>query len=489
MMPIKKILLHIVSVMLFSVLVQTTAMAQRQIKEYSIKDGKMYITLGAKINEASLDSFINQFNLYDLDLKHFVKSGGSMDSLIKLNWKLEIKNNQVLVISKKLLGADNITNPADKISITEDQLALRFPVTSNNIHYGFNRFKNKAAFAVHDSLVTFFTPSYKNAKQVVLSGSFNNWQTDALFMTRVDSGWIATLKLIPGKYWYKFIEDGNWHTDPENLLVENDGLGNNNSVYYKPNFIFKSTAFPNAKKIFVAGSFNEWRPNELQLIKTNIGWLLPLYLADGTYTYRYIVDGNWQADPENNKKILNEFNDYNSLIEMGSQYKIKLDGYINADKVMLVGSFNNWRENELPMNKTATGWELNYSLGKGNYEYTFKIDNKWLDKSSTASNSKFINKPDGALHFNLIIGANYTFHLKGFANAKNIFLAGDFNSWSPNGFAMKKIGDEWVFDVYLTKGKHLYKFVVDNKWILDPGNKLWEQNEERTGNSIFWMEK
>ena len=90
MMPIKKILLHIVSVMLFSVLVQTTAMAQRQIKEYSIKDGKMYITLGAKINEASLDSFINQFNLYDLDLKHFVKSGGSMDSLIKLTLPMRL---------------------------------------------------------------------------------------------------------------------------------------------------------------------------------------------------------------------------------------------------------------------------------------------------------------------------------------------------------------------------------------------------------------
>jgi hypothetical protein len=35
----------------------------------------------------------------------------------------------------------------------------------------------------------------------------------------------------------------------------------------------------------------------------------------------------------------------------------------------------------------------------------------------------------------------------------------------------------------------LYKFIVDGKWILDPGNKLWEQNAENTGNSILWIDK
>ncbi|MEI9810165.1 MAG: glycoside hydrolase [Bacteroidota bacterium] len=83
---------------------------------------------------------------------------------------------------------------------------------------------------------------------------------------------------------------------------------------------------------------------------------------------------------------------------------------------------------------------------------------------------------------------NYTFRLKGFSNAKTIYLAGDFNNWSPNTFAMKKQGSEWVLAVHLSAGKHLYKLVVDGKWIIDPANKLWEQNEQETGNSVLWIE-
>ena len=59
-------------------------------------------------------------------------------------------------------------------------------------------------------------------------------------MRKADDGWIADVKLAPGKYWYKFIIDGNWDIDRDNKLVENDGKGNDNSVYYKPNYVFRS---------------------------------------------------------------------------------------------------------------------------------------------------------------------------------------------------------------------------------------------------------
>jgi hypothetical protein len=52
---------------------------------------------------------------------------------------------------------------------------------------------------------------------------------------------------------------------------------------------------------------------------------------------------------------------------------------------------------------------------------------------------------------------------------------------------MKKQGDEWILPLHLANGKHRYKFIVDGKWILDPANKLWEQNDEGTGNSILWI--
>ena len=90
-------------------------------------------------------------------------------------------------------------------------------------------------------------------------------------------------------------------------------------------------------------------------------------------------------------------------------------------------------------------------------------------------------KPNALISFRQIISHNstkpYVSILKGFANAKNVSIAGDFNNWDPQAYSMRKDGEDWVFSVHLSAGKHLYKFIVDGEWILDPANKLWEQNE------------
>jgi hypothetical protein len=56
-----------------------------------------------------------------------------------------------------------------------------------------------------------------------------------------------------------------------------------------------------------------------------------------------------------------------------------------------------------------------------------------------------------------------------------------------SGYSMKKVNDGWMVELFLPVGKCLYKFIVDGQWIIDPGNKLWEQNEFGTGNSLLWV--
>jgi len=301
-------------------------------------------------------------------------------------------------------------------------------------------------------------------------------------MKKTDSGWIADIKLSPGKYWYKFIVDGSWTIDNDNRLSENDGLGNSNSVFYYTNTIFRLNGYTNAKKVFLAGSFNNWSKDELSMEKKENGWELPLYLANGTHRYRFIVDRKWMADPDNPIRFPNEFNEFNSVIAIGKPYIFKLNGHSNATKVALYGSFNNWRNDELFMNKTAIGWELPYVLGPGNYEYKFVVDGNSIPDPDNPDNGDRNNSI-------LILEPNYTFHLKGYETAKKVFLAGDFNNWNSNAMAMKKGNDEWTFTVHLSRGKHLYKFLVDGNWITDPFNKLWEQNRFGTGNSVLWIEK
>ncbi len=64
----------------------------------------------------------------------------------------------------------------------------------------------------------------------------------------------------------------------------------------------------------------------------------------------------------------------------------------------------------------------------------------------------------------------WTFSLE--ANgAKEVFLVGDFNNWSPEKHPMQR--DEsgmWNKRVMLSPGDHEYKFLVDGQWKEDPRN-------------------
>lgn len=453
--------------------------AQPPIKAFVVKKGNIYITLSKNLPVSSLDSFIVQYDLQELDLKTFLKTNRP-DSLVKLGWQVQLNNGEMLVLSKPMKPVEKINDPVEKIMFSLKTYLGLNGTANKEPTYGYNRFIRKYPFAVKDSLVTFFLRNNKNARKVMLAGTFNNWNPDAFAMQRVDSGWVAVVKLGEGKHYYKFIVDGKWTIDTDNKIVENDGEGNDNSVYYKTNIVFALAGNTQAKKMMVAGSFNNWNPGEIALEHTTYGWEKPVYLAPGTHTYRFIADGRWFADPANQERFPNEMNEYNSVKTVGAPYLFSLKGFTAAKKVMLMGSFNQWRNFELLMKKTNNGWELPYVLGHGNYEYIYEVDGKKI--TDPATGKEWPNQV-------LVIAPNQTFRLKEYANAKAVYLAGDFNNWSPNSFAMKRVGNEWVIQQHLAPGKHVYKFVVDGKWIVDPANKLREPNEFHEENSVIWMKE
>ncbi|WP_169788199.1 hypothetical protein [Rufibacter tibetensis] len=468
------------------VCLQVNLHAQEVGKKYVVRDGRMLIELSKQLTTASLDSFLVQFNLTDLGLKHFIKTGNP-DSLQQQGWHIEHNSDQLVVITKSLMVFDNIKNPVDRILFTEKNpsLAHAYSLINQKVVFGYNKFKNKHPFPERDSVVTFYLRNNPKANHVYLAGTFNNWSPNAIKMTKVDSGWIAKVNLAPGKHWYKFVINDHWELDFDNQLRENDGRGNINSVYYKPNTVFRLPSFQNAKRVYLAGSFNDWRERELPMVKKTNGWELPLFLAHGTHIYKFIVDGNWHHDATNPETVPDGHNGFNSFLRIGEPMLFKLEGYTAAKEVFLVGSFNNWRDFELPMKKTATGWELPYTIGPGNYQYKFKVDQKWV---LDPANPLKVGNAEGTDNSYLIISPNYTFRLKGHEKAKAVYVAGDFNNWDPKALLMRREGNEWVFDVHLPLGKNRYKFVVDGEWIIDPANKLWEQNEHNTGNSIIWIE-
>lgn len=56
------------------------------------------------------------------------------------------------------------------------------------------------------------------------------------------------------------------------------------------------------------------------------------------------------------------------------------------------------------------------------------------------------------------------------AEAKDVYVCGDFNDWSPAAVRMIKRDESghWEKRLVLPRGRHEYKFVVDGRWIADP---------------------
>jgi chromosome partitioning protein len=76
---------------------------------------------------------------------------------------------------------------------------------------------------------------------------------------------------------------------------------------------------PDAKSVYVAGTFNEWSLNEAgRMQREGDRWTLRLPLDAGTYEYQFVVDGRWMADPANDQRVNNGFGDMNSILELSA---------------------------------------------------------------------------------------------------------------------------------------------------------------------------
>ena len=71
--------------------------------------------------------------------------------------------------------------------------------------------------------------------------------------------------------------------------------------------------------VSVVGSFNGWTPGRHPLHPTTVEpgvfdrtWLLPT----GRYEYKFVIDGEWSADPSCPRWVVNEFETLNSVLEI-----------------------------------------------------------------------------------------------------------------------------------------------------------------------------
>jgi len=84
----------------------------------------------------------------------------------------------------------------------------------------------------------------------------------------------------------------------------------------KHTFIYHSTT---AKSVSVAGNFNNWSAEANQFVYNGSGeWQLEMEMQPNYYQYKIVVDNIWITDPENDWKINDGGDSFNSIIKVGN---------------------------------------------------------------------------------------------------------------------------------------------------------------------------
>jgi len=162
----------------------------------------------------------------------------------------------------------------------------------------------------------------------------------------------------------------------------------------------------------------------------------------------------------------------------------KLKGYTGNKKVILTGNFNNWDEEAIPMKRVADGWEMHMTLKPGVYEYKFIVDGEWME--DPANPEKRLNQYH-TLNSVLRVAKQVRFELEGFNDARQVVLSGSFNDWNETALKMRRTELGWKIEIPLVGGKHLYKFIVDGQWMLDPANPRTETTWDGHENSVLFV--
>jgi hypothetical protein len=86
----------------------------------------------------------------------------------------------------------------------------------------------------------------------------------------------------------------------------------------------KNVAFilsaPDAKEVYLAGSFNGWNPTADRLTKQKNGtWAISKSLSTGIHCYKFVADGEWFVDPQNREKYYNAEGGENSVVVVSNQ--------------------------------------------------------------------------------------------------------------------------------------------------------------------------
>jgi 1,4-alpha-glucan branching enzyme len=75
---------------------------------------------------------------------------------------------------------------------------------------------------------------------------------------------------------------------------------------------------PTAMSVLLVGDFTHWQKHGIPMQKGKDGiWVATVELSPGKHGYRFIVDGDWQDDPECTFRVSNPYGSQNMVRQVG----------------------------------------------------------------------------------------------------------------------------------------------------------------------------
>jgi len=102
------------------------------------------------------------------------------------------------------------------------------------------------------------------------------------------------------------------------LLPQQPGLVQDKAEDTEGRTVAFTVEAPENANVQIAGDFTSWNPETLDLWTSNGKqlWRKVFFIKPGLYAYKYLINGQWLADPNNCKTVSDSFGGANSLIEV-----------------------------------------------------------------------------------------------------------------------------------------------------------------------------
>ena len=112
-------------------------------------------------------------------------------------------------------------------------------------------------------------------------------------------------------------------------------------------------------------------------------------------------------------------------------------------------------------------------------------DNDETTEQTNISMATLNREPEKKIVDDGLIPMTFTYKFEKGKQPKSVLLCGSFSKWTEKyPLTFDPLSDKWSITIKLEKGKHLYKYIVNDEWIINPLEQSAKGNDGIINNVV-----